>query len=84
MATMMLQTPLAKWGKPANDYASMSSIMGALARSQFHAFRMRDEDTVVRTQHRFDHLVNEYVIQGVAVTKKNMKIGSSHSLGRLL
>lgn len=44
MATMMLLTSTTKWAKLANDYDAVSASMGALARSHFHEFRMRDGD----------------------------------------
>ena len=71
MAVMMLPIAAEKWEKLALDYAAMSTSMAANARSRFHDFRMRDGDTLVQTQHRFDEMVNECTIQAVAVTEED-------------
>ena len=59
MATMMLPSPAEKWDKLASDYVAVSAQMATVARSRFNDFQMKDGDTVVQTQHRFDHVVNE-------------------------
>ena len=58
MATMRLLSPEEMWDKLATDYAAVSASMAAIARSRFHDFRMRDGDTTMQTQHRFDYMVN--------------------------
>ena len=40
-----------------------------MARSRFNDFRIRDGDTVVQTQHRFDQVVNECIIQALTITE---------------
>ena len=71
MATLMLPTPAQKWAKLAEDYAAISTSMASNARSRFHEFRMRDGDSVIETQHRFDQMVNECIIQAVAIDEEN-------------
>ena len=60
MATTMLPSSAEKWDKLASDYAAVSAQMATVARSRFNDFRMRDGDTVVQTQHRFNYVVNEW------------------------
>ena len=74
MATLLLQSPAEKWLKLATDYASISISMATNALSAFHDFKMRDGDSVLQTQHRFDHLVNECMIQAVNITDENKTI----------
>ena len=69
MTTMMLPSPAEKWTKLVTDYAAILASMAAIARSRFHDFRMRDDDSVVQTQHRFDEMVNECIIQTMAIKK---------------
>ena len=69
MATLMMLSPAQKWNKLAADYAAVSAIQAASARSRFMSFKMREGDTVVQTQHRFDELLNECIIQAVLVTE---------------
>ena len=44
--------------------------MAVVARSCFKEFRMRDGDTVVQTQHRFDRMVNECIIPALAISEE--------------
>ena len=68
MATLMMLTPAQKWNKLAVDYAAVSALQASTARTRFMAFSMRDGDTVVQTQHRFDEMLNECIIQAVMIT----------------
>ena len=68
MATLMMLSPAQKWNKLAADYAAVSALQAATARARFMSFRIREGDTVVQTQHRFDELLNECIIQAVMVT----------------
>ena len=68
MATLMMLSPAQKWNKLVADYAAVSASQAATARARFMSFRMREGDTVVQTQHRFDELLNECIIQAVLVT----------------
>ena len=65
MATMMLLTLEEKKSK----LATVSTSMAAIARSRFHDFKVWDGDTVVQAQRKFDQMVNECIIQVVAITK---------------
>ena len=64
-AVMMLPDAADKWDKLANDYAAVSSSQSTNARSKFNNFRIRDGESVIETQHRFDDLVNECSIQAI-------------------
>jgi len=70
MATMMLVSPREKWDKLAADYATVSVAMAATARAKFSNFRIREGDSVVETQHLFDGVVNECIIQAVPVSEE--------------
>ena len=74
MATLLLKSPAEKWLKLATDYAAISVSMATNALSRFHDFKMRDGDSVLQTQHRFDQLVNECMIQAVNITDENKTI----------
>ena len=56
MATLMMLSPAQKWNKLAADYAAVLALQAANARARFMSFRMREGDTVVQPQHRFDEL----------------------------
>ena len=71
MANMMLQSPVEKWLKFATDYAASFVSMATNALSRFHDFKMRDGNSILETRHRFDHLVNECLIQAVNITEEN-------------
>ena len=74
MATLLQQSSAEKRLKLATDYAAISVYMATNALSRFHDFKMRDGDSVRQTQHRFDHLVNECMIQAVNTTDENKTI----------
>ena len=74
MSTLLLKSPAEKWLKLAIDYAAISVSMATNALSRFHDFKMRDGDSVLQTQHRFDQLVNECMIQAVNITDENKTI----------
>lgn len=59
-----------KWNKLATGYAFVSASMTAVARSRFDDYRMRDGDTIAQTQHRFDQLVTECIIQALAISEE--------------
>ena len=67
MATMILQTPKAKYDKLSADYVALSSSMASSTRSRFNDFRMHNGDTVIQIQHRFDQVVSECIIQAQTV-----------------
>ena len=69
MATLMMISPAQKWNKLAADYAAVSELQAGTARTRFTGFKMREGDTVVQTQHRFDELLNECIIQAVLITE---------------
>ena len=68
MANLMMLSPAQKWNKLAADYAAVSTLQAATVRARFMSFKMREGDTVVQTQRRFDELLNECIIQAVMVT----------------
>ena len=69
---MMPPSPAAKWAKLASDYAAVSVSMATFAKTRINGFKMLDGETVVRTLHRFDQLVNEFVIQALPPSNKTM------------
>lgn len=68
-AVMILHDVADKWEKLANDYAAVSSSQGTVARAKFNNFKIRDGESVIETQHRFDNLVNECNIQAIYLTE---------------
>ena len=71
MATLMMLSPALQWNKLAAVYATGLALQAATTRARFMSFRMRDGDTVVKTQHRFDELLNECIIHAVMVTDRD-------------
>ena len=71
IALYSFPTPALKWAKLQADYALVSNQMATEARAKFLNFRMLNGETVVETQHRFDAVVSECLIQGLPETPES-------------
>ena len=71
IALYSFPTPAMKWAKLQADYALVSNQMATEARAKFLNFRMLHGETVVETQHRFDAVVSECLIQGLPETPES-------------
>lgn len=69
-AVMILPDAAEKWDKLANDYAAVSASQSTNARSKFNNFCIRDGESVIETQHRFDDVVNECSIQAIILNEQ--------------
>ena len=63
--------PMAMWLKLKNDYEQVSPALKQLAKREFLAFEMADEEKCIDSKNRFENLVGNCVLQNLVISEED-------------